>query len=95
MNNDYNDLREACLMGDVEEVKYLIAKGIDLHTDDDFVFRTACGNGHLEIVKLLLEHGVDIHAKDDFALIWAREEGHDEVVEYLNKRMLLEKLEEI
>ena len=69
--------------GELEIIKYLVSKGLDIHYENNYAFQEASEKGHLEIVKYLLEHGADIHADDDYALIFASVCGHLEVVKYL------------
>lgn len=69
--------------GNLELVKFLVEKGIDIHYEDDAPVRYASEDGYVDIVKYLVEQGADIHALDDFALRFASERGHLDVVEYL------------
>ena len=54
----------ACKKGNLEMIKLLIEKGIDLNTQNDSgntSLHYACNKGNLEIVKLLIKKKVNIH----------------------------------
>ena len=72
---------EACQEGDIEKVKFLLEKGVDIEAKDDgntpLIY--ASFNGNIEVVKFLLEKGVNIEAKDydgKTSLIWASWHGY-------------------
>lgn len=69
--------------GHVDVVKYLMGKGLNIHTRNDEALIFAVRNGHLEVVKYLLGQGADIHARNDEVLIRAVRSKHLEVVKYL------------
>jgi ankyrin repeat protein len=76
----------ATMKGSVEDVKDLLEKGANVHTNNDNALRIASKNGNLEIVKLLLDNGADVNAKklfDSEALINASEKGNLEIVKLL------------
>jgi hypothetical protein len=79
-------LENACLDGNLDLVKSLCEKGVDIHSFDDLPFRLACGNGHLEISKFLLEKGAYIHACDDHGFRIACENGHIQIAKFLYER---------
>ena len=61
---------------------------IDIHVDDEKVFRHACSNGHKAVAEWLLSleetHGkINIHANDDQAFRLACRRGHKSVSEWL------------
>ena len=57
---------EACVVGSVESVQYLLSEGLSADEDGEIGFRPvhiAAWHSHLEIVKLLVDHGANIHHK--------------------------------
>jgi ankyrin repeat protein len=76
-------------------VKLLLAHGADVHAENDSSLIAACCYGRTATVKLLVAHGADIHADNDCSLECARDNGHKNVVNYLEKLMLIEKLNDI
>ena len=74
---------QASERGSIEEIKYLVSKGKDIHLYDDEALRLAATNGHLDVVKYLISLGANIHSKDDEALRQAALHGYLDVVKYL------------
>lgn len=72
----------ASCYGNLEIVKYLVEKGVDIHHRDDESIIEASRHGHLEVVKYLVENGADINANDNAALYMAYDE-HLEIVKFL------------
>jgi hypothetical protein len=70
-------------IGDLNMVKILIEKGVDINVDDDIALRNSVDKGYLNVVKYLIENGANIHSNDDEALIQSAENGNLEMVEYL------------
>jgi ankyrin repeat protein len=79
-------LIEACEKGDLR---------VYLHYENDYALQIACYHGHLQIVKYLVRMGANIQAEGKLAIEWATVQGHNEVVDYLEKRLIREKLEAI
>lgn len=75
--------------GDLEKVKYLLAKGVPVDAGNKNQVTALIGaawEGHLEIVKYLIEKGADIEARDDFggtALSHAASGGYTAIVRML------------
>jgi ankyrin repeat protein len=69
--------------GYLKIIKYFVERGIDIHSQEDYVFRKASEDGYLETVKFLIERGANIHSKHDEALRNASSNGHLDVVKYL------------
>lgn len=67
----------------VDEVRRLLAKGTNVHADNNHLLRKAAYNGHTDIVKLLLAAGADVHARDDGALQWAALADHSYIAKVL------------
>jgi predicted nucleic acid-binding Zn-ribbon protein len=89
-NSEINkELYKACSQGNVENVKLLLDKGVDVNAKDTegwTVLMYASEYGHTEIVKLLLESGADVNAKTEYgntALICASVNGYTEIVKML------------
>ena len=76
-------LIEAAGKGELEIIKYLAKRGIDLRLENDYALQEASERGHYDIVKYLVEHGANIHADDDYALIFSSLNGHIDIVRYL------------
>jgi len=63
-----NKLIEACKKGNIEQCEKIYNKyKLDIHAENDFVFRNACLEGNLKIIQWVLTFGEkpDIHANDD------------------------------
>ena len=92
----YYPLRIASDNGNMNVVKLILEKGVDLEErlGDAEDAGTIVGEaligagigGHIDIVKLLLKYGADIHTNNDEAVRWASKTGQYDVV-----RLLLEK----
>ncbi|SNZ14022.1 Ankyrin repeat [Terribacillus aidingensis] len=82
-------LHIAAKKGQLEIVKYLVSKGIDINakggTFDASALNLAAGAGHLEIVKYLIENGaeLDVSLAKRNPLFGAINGGHKETAEYL------------
>jgi cytohesin len=83
-------LQEAASVGDVDLVRSLIEKGVEIDGREDGFFKTALHRaaieGHRSIVELLLAKGADVEARSSgcaTALYYAAEKGHKEIAELL------------
>ena len=79
-----NLLRE-CLLGNLENVKYLVEQGADISVSNYISLRYAVRMGHLEVVKFLVEQGSDISVNNHYPLRTAVFVGHLEIVNYFRK----------
>ncbi len=64
--------RKSCFNGHLNIVQWLLSLNItkiDIHWNDNYIFKSVCRNGHLEIAKLLYS--------DDFSISNIREGFHD------------------
>ena len=67
MGNDYS-LLKACENGDIEKVKNLIDKGLDIdlqNSGGNTALLLASYHGYIEIVKLLVSKGAKLNLKND------------------------------
>lgn len=90
---DYHDFGTSCLKGYLELAQWLlhsaIKRPINIHKDDDYIFRYSCEAGQLEIVKWLIHYSVsinspiNIHSRWDHAFRSGCERGHLELVQWL------------
>jgi len=85
-------LTRTVFCNNLENAKKLLSEGADVHDNNDQALWTASMFGHLEIVKLLVAHGAKIY---DEVIRIAKDNGHLEIEEYLTKRTMIKKLEEI
>jgi len=87
-------LQEAAAIGDVNMVRSLLEKGVEVDSWDGSHKKTslqrAAMSGHKDVVELLLAKGARIDAQDDWpggtALDYAAENGHRDVAELLIAR---------
>ena len=82
------ELIKACEDGDLEKVKSLIEKGIDINLEYKWwtPLTKASEKGHLDIVEYLVKNGAKINKEnghDWTALMCASMNGHSDIVEYL------------
>ncbi|BCS82625.1 ankyrin repeat protein [Cotonvirus japonicus] len=78
-----NSLNLYCRYGDLEKVKELVAKGVNVKARDNCALRWAAEYGNLEVVKFLIENKAEVTGSGSYALIMACENGYLEVVKYL------------
>jgi ankyrin repeat protein len=83
-------LHEAAATGDIDLVRSLIEKGIDIDGREDTFLKTALHhavlNGHKNVVACLLDIGADVDAKDSWPatpLQYAAEKGFKEIAKLL------------
>ena len=69
--------------GDLNEVKYLVEKGADIHAESEYALRMSARYGRLNVVKYLVEKGADINANSDNALEESALSGHLSIVKFL------------
>ena len=81
----------------IKNIKYLLfMKRIDIHVDNEFLFRFVCEEGYLEVAKWLWEVSqretkeigretkkIDIHVDNEYAFCWTCYGGHFEIVKWL------------
>ena len=73
----------ACINGNLKIVKYLLANGADIETNNNSGLQWASHKGHFKLVKYLVDNGADINDGLGRALRWAKESGHFKIVKYL------------
>lgn len=83
---------EAALLGKLEAMKALLAKGGEVSPREPFnggtPLHVAAFNGHFEVVKLLVSKGAAVNARDKEGwtpLAQARDQGFPEIVDWLKK----------
>lgn len=80
---DMPDLfRQACSIGKLDCVRYLVSLGVDITFNDYDAFGWAANNNHLSVVKFLVETGIDLTQKNPLVLS-AIVEDHEDVAFYL------------
>jgi hypothetical protein len=69
-------------------VRELVAKGVDVHFENDLALRAGLVKGYLPIVRILVEcGGADVYACTDEFLRQMECIGHTSVVLYIKMRM--------
>src|SRR5437870_2711119 len=66
---DAEKLWTATRKGDVEAVKALLAKGVDVNAKTEYgatALHFAADKGHVEVVKVLLANKADVNVRDTF-----------------------------
>lgn len=86
-NDIMNDsiFKYSCQYGHLGYVKILLAKGIDIHTNDDYAIKISSEFGNIEIVKILIDNGANIRAGYSYALRYSIYNKHLEIVKILIK----------
>ncbi|MCK9596251.1 ankyrin repeat domain-containing protein [Candidatus Pacearchaeota archaeon] len=74
---------DAVINNNIQEVKYYIENGYNIHVEDDLALRWAAEKGYLDIVKYLIGHGANIHAENDSPLWFAAFYNRFDVVKCL------------
>jgi len=66
-------------------IKYLINKGLDIHVENELFLKTACSKTscNLELTKFLIEQGADFHGDNDILLSNACTGSRFETIKYL------------
>ena len=82
-NEKDNALTYASENGYVDEVKYLLNNGADVHAENDYALRWASFWGHTDVVKILIDYGVDVHS--NWALTISSINKHTDIVNLLLK----------
>ena len=80
-------LIQACKNGRISEIKYILYNNIDynIHSCNEYIFRTACEYGQINIVKYLIDtySNIDIHAENEYSFRWSCIHGHIKIAQYL------------
>lgn len=90
---DFKHLLYAARDGDLEGVKYWVARGADLNfLHAEFLFtplHISIRNGHLDVARYLLEHGANPHMTEGYSsdtpLLIAQEKNDGEAVALLEE----------
>ncbi|AVL94325.1 putative ankyrin repeat protein [Megavirus vitis] len=82
---DYELMKSACRSDNINQLKLLVEKGIDIHYEDDYALRHAARDGSLEMVQYLMDNGAYIHARNEYALRWAKRKYSKRIFEHLIK----------
>jgi len=78
-----NNLEKYSKIGELEVVKWLWSKNVDITAKKNYAVRWASYEGNLDVVKFLVSKGADITARDNYAFRWADYYGRFGVVEFL------------
>ena len=93
---DNDPIKCACYKGNLELVKLLLEHGANIKLNDYAPFRYACDSGNLKLVKLLIEeNGVVLNNLKHNLLTFVLYKTKKHIADYLNKRLLIEKINEI
>lgn len=82
----YNDSLEYAVLSkteDIEMIRYLLSKNVNVHSNDDRAFRYAVERNRLMTVQELIHAGADIHVYGNIALITAYKHNYNELYKYL------------
>jgi len=79
----YRALRMACYNGELDIVKYIVSKGVDMHLDNNCPLVCVSSGGHLDVVKYLHKYGADITADNNRAIYLASYYGYMDIVKFL------------
>ena len=76
LNNYYNIITHSCDRGDIEILKHVFRNyGIDLSTNNHYVFRHSCRNPYLQVTEMLYDNTIK-QKELNLAFAWACECGH-------------------
>lgn len=67
----------------INNIKYLISKGVSVHSKNNYALSLVIHKGHLEIVKYLVSLGIYIHIYNNYAFRMAARRGNLEIVKFL------------
>jgi hypothetical protein len=87
LENLDQELIDAARYGRAGEVRRLLARGADVHAQDDYALWAATVCGETKVVEILLAAGADVHADDDAALKAASFHGHRRIEVMLREAM--------
>lgn len=76
-------LNLSCQYGNINIVKLMVQKYLDIKSLDENPIKLSSKNGHYEIVEYLIQIGVNIHIMDDCALKVSSDNGHYNIVKLL------------
>ncbi len=72
----------AAQAGDLDDVKYCVEQGAEIHANNDLSLIWAAESGHTDVVEYLVEQGASNRIYEEYALRWTAG-GHSGIVEYL------------
>jgi hypothetical protein len=79
----HEEIKKAIEVGNLNAVKSLVEKGVDIHAEGEYLLTSTAYFGHLDIFKYLVEKGADVHVGEGAPLIIAAEQGKLNIVKYL------------
>lgn len=83
-NNFYWSFQDACKLGNIEIVKFLIEHKAMLNSGYNTPILNAAINGHFNIIKILVENNVTILDKE-FLVNTIRKSGYSDIADYIIK----------
>lgn len=78
-----DDLIQASIDGDKNQVNILLNLGADIHDGEDYSLIKASEYGHYEVVELLLKRGANVNGDNCLAIRYASNRGQLDVVKLL------------
>jgi ankyrin repeat protein len=81
-------MRLAFMHKKTEIFKLLVAKGANIHGENDDILEQVSNNGDIEMAKILLDAGADPHGPNDQALMYAYRNLDWPMVKLLREYML-------
>ena len=86
--------KDSARFGQLNILKFMIEKGLNIYDDNCAILRLAAHNGHFEIVKYLYELGIDLECFQNYALKWSLVNKHYDIVYFIIDKIDMENIDE-